>query len=84
MTKTFTHADVLRYLYEETAPEENNLIEESLMADPDLLLFYLDMAEVKLALNQAELSPSDRAVDAILAYSRNHPKPNPAPSVLYH
>lgn len=84
MTKTFTHDDVLRYLYEETNTEESNLIEESLVADPDLLLFYLDMADLKLSLNQAESSPSDRTVNAILAYSRNHPKPIPAPSVHFH
>jgi hypothetical protein len=84
MTKTFTHDDVLRYLYEETTPEETGLIEESLTADPELLLFYLDMAELKIQLNRTEFGPSDQTVEAILAYSRNHPKPNPAPSVLYH
>lgn len=84
MTKTFTHDDVLRYLYEETNSEENSLIEESLLADPDLLLFYVDMADLKLGLSQVELSPSDRTVNAILAYSRNHPKPNPTPSVSFH
>jgi hypothetical protein len=84
MTKTFTHDDVLRYLYEETTPEESSLIQDSLLVDQDLLTFYLDMAELKLSLEQLELSPSNRTVDAILAYSRNHPKPNPAPSVLFH
>ena len=84
MTKTFTQNDVLRYIYEETNSEDSSLIEESLVADPELLLFYLDMADLKLNLNQVEMSPSAQTVDAILAYSRNHPKPNPTPSVLFH
>lgn len=72
MTKTFTLDDVLRYAYEETTEEENGLIEDALVADPALLEFYLDTIDLKAGLNRAEVSPSDRVVDNILAFSQKY------------
>ncbi|MCY7349959.1 MAG: hypothetical protein LH606_04745 [Cytophagaceae bacterium] len=72
MTKTFTHDDILRYAYEETSEEENTLTEQALLADPILLEYYLDTIDLKAGLDRAILSPSDRVVDNILAFSRNY------------
>lgn len=71
MIKTFTQDDVIRYVYEETTDEENQIIEETLVEDPDLLMFYLDIVDLKEGLDRVEKQPSERAVQHILAYSRS-------------
>jgi hypothetical protein len=74
MIQTFTNTqdDVIRYLYNETSNQENSLIEESLLQDGNLLDFYLDCADIKTGLDKIQLSPSDRAIDKILSFSRNY------------
>ncbi len=74
MIQTFTNTqdDVIRYLYNETSNQENAYIEETLLQDGDLLDFYLDCADIKTGLDKIQLSPSDRAIDKILSYSRNY------------
>jgi hypothetical protein len=75
MTQTFTTStqdDVVRYLYNETTALENASIEDSLLYDKDMLDFYLDLVELKLSLDNAIVSPPDRAIDRILDYSRNY------------
>jgi hypothetical protein len=78
MIQTFTNDDVIRYVYEETTSEENLLIEDALMAEPELMTFYLDLLEMKCVLNKIERQPSGRTIDAILNYSRNYSTNPPA------
>lgn len=78
MIKTFTHDDVIRYVYEETSPEENLLIEDALMAEPELTTFFMDTLEMRALLNRVEREPRPATVDAILNYSRHHPANPPA------
>lgn len=70
MIKTFTQDDVIRYVYEETSPEENVLIEDILMAEPEMMSFFLDVLEMRSLLNKVNLSPRQSTVDAILSYSQ--------------
>jgi hypothetical protein len=72
MIKTFTNDDVIRYVYEETTVEENFLIEDALMAEPDLMAFYLDTLEIKLLMNKIDRQPSDRSIQNILNYSSTY------------
>lgn len=75
MTQTFTTStqdDVVRYLYNETSALENASIEEAMLYDKQTLDFYLDLAELKLELDHALVSPPDRAIERILDYSRNY------------
>ncbi len=74
MIQTFTNTqnDVIRYLYNETSGQENSLIEDAMLHEPGLLDFYLDCADIKLGLDQIQLSPSDKAIDNILNFSRNY------------
>ena len=69
MTKTFTQDDVVRYVYEETSPEENLLIEDALMSEPELMTFFLDALELRAMLNKIERQPRVSTVEAILTYS---------------
>jgi hypothetical protein len=74
MTQTFTSTqnDVVRYLYNETSNQENTLVEEALLFDKELLNFYLDCYDLKSGLDKIQLSPSDRAIERILSYSKNY------------
>ena len=78
MTKTFTSDDVVRYVYEETSPEENLLIEESLMAEPDMMTFFLSALELRSLMNKIDRQPRESLVQSILSYSQNHPANPPA------
>ena len=78
MIKTFTQDDVIRYVYEETSPEENLLIEDSLMAEPDLMTFFLEALELRALMNKIERQPRTNTVQSILSYSKNHPANPPA------
>ena len=73
MTKTFTQNDVIRYVYEETTEEENLLIEDALMAEPELMGFFLDTLELRALMDKIERAPRPDAVASILAYSSFHP-----------
>jgi len=71
-TSTSTQNDVIRYLYNETSNKENTFIEEALLYDRELFDFYLDCADIKTGMDKIELSPSDRAIDNILNFSKNY------------
>ncbi len=72
MIQTFTQHDVIRYVYQETTEEENLMIQDGLVHDSEMLEFYLDMLDVKAGLDKSFQQPSERSIDNILAYSRNH------------
>lgn len=73
MTKTFTQDDVIRYVYEETSEEENLLIEEALMAEPELMGFFLDTLELRALMDKIERVPRPSTIESILSYSLFHP-----------
>jgi hypothetical protein len=74
MIQTFTQHDVIRYVYQETTETEDLLIQDGFVHDPEMLEFYLDMLNVKAGLDKSYRQPSERSIDNILAYSRNHEK----------
>ena len=78
MIKTFTQDDVIRYVYEETSPEENLLIEDALMTEPDLMTFFLEALELRALMNRIERQPRKSTVQSILDYSKHHPANPPA------
>lgn len=69
---TLNQNDIIRYLYNETTPQENDRIVEALLFDSKLLEFYLESVEVKRGLDQIVLSPPKRVVDNIMAYSKKY------------
>jgi hypothetical protein len=78
MTKTFTYDDVVRYLYAETSPQENDDIVEALASDSDMLAFYLDSLELQAQMDRIVRTPSDRVTQNILRYSQQYPTIQPA------
>ena len=73
MIKTFTQDDVIRYVYEETSPEENLLIEDAMMSEPELMTFFLEALELRALMNKIERQPRENTVQSILNYSKNYP-----------
>ena len=59
MIQTFTPNDVLRYVYEETTELENEQIEDSLVGDNELLIFYMDTLETRQIMNKIIRVPSE-------------------------
>ena len=78
MTKTFTYDDVVRYLYAETSPQEHDDIVEALASYFDMLAFFLDSLELQAQMDRIVRTPSGRATDSILRYSRQYPTSQPA------
>ena len=72
MIQIFTPNDVLRYVYEETTELENEQIEDSLVGDNELLIFYMDTLETRQIMNKIIRVPSDRVVQNILSHSQNY------------
>lgn len=74
MTQTFTllQNEIIRYVYDETTPSENLIIEELIASDSDCLDFYLDCMNFKDLLNQIQLNPDDSTLDRIFEYSKNY------------
>lgn len=71
-TCTSTQNDVIRYVYNETTPSENLIIEESILQDNDLLGFYLNCIDLKEGMNKVKISPSEKSINKILEFSRSY------------
>jgi hypothetical protein len=71
MIKTFTHDDLVRYLYKETSEEENREIANALLCDTDLLDLYKQLTAIMKELNYIIKNPSNRVIDNVLQYSKS-------------
>ena len=69
MTETFTQEDLVRHLYTEESPEEAEMMEYSLAVNEALTERFQNFVNIKEALNQILIEPSQIKVDYILKYS---------------
>ncbi|GAB5522658.1 MAG: hypothetical protein Roseis2KO_05300 [Roseivirga sp.] len=72
MIKTFTQDDLVRYIYQETTPEESIEIETALIFDEQLAEAYNDLNGTVESLKAVKLKPSENTVDKILSYSKSY------------
>lgn len=74
MTQIFTSTqnEIIRYVYNETSPSENLLIEEWIATDTENLDFYLDCVQLKEEMDQIVLVPKDITLERIFNYSKNY------------
>jgi anti-sigma factor RsiW len=70
MTKTFTQADLIRYLYHEITEEEEREINKALLCDAELRQQYAALVAMKKEMDQAMLEPSDETVENILNHAK--------------
>ena len=71
MTKTFTHNDVVRYIYNEIESDQKTEIENALICDPELLDLFHEFGTVKKQLDKAVKIPSNQVIKSILDYSKS-------------
>ncbi|MFQ3214583.1 MAG: hypothetical protein ACJAT1_000352 [Marivirga sp.] len=70
MTKTFTHDDLIRYVYNETTNEENHEIKEAIACDAVLMEQYGELRKLKAQLDGSMKTPSEKTINNILEYSK--------------
>ncbi|SMO84802.1 hypothetical protein [Solitalea koreensis] len=69
MTEIFTQEDLVRHLYTEDTPEEAEMMENSLAVNEALTESFQNFVNIKEALNQILIEPSQITVENILNYS---------------
>lgn len=72
MIKTFTQDDLVRYIYKETSLEETSEIEIAMLFDEQLADTYAEIFSVVSDLDGALKSPSEKAIDSIISYSKSY------------
>jgi len=70
MTTIFTHDDLIRYVYEETEPDENRQIELALSEDMELLEQYHELLWLRKQMDGGMMNPSEKTINNILEYSK--------------
>ena len=71
MIKTFTHDDLIRYIYHETTEEENREISKALLCESELRAAYTSLCAIKKEMDDAQMEPAPSTVLSILNYSRS-------------
>ena len=65
MIKSFTPNDLVRYIYQEMPEVEQELLMQALHNDDDLMQEYVEMLSMLEFLEQVNLQPSEKVVNAI-------------------
>ncbi|MBN7814146.1 hypothetical protein [Algoriphagus pacificus] len=65
MIKLFTPNDLVRYIYQEMTEEEQELLVQALHNDESLMQEYVEMLSTLEQLDQIQLHPSEKVVNAI-------------------
>ncbi|WP_242929432.1 hypothetical protein [Pontibacter vulgaris] len=71
MIKTSTQNELIQYVYDELADDARQQLETALMHDNELAESCSDLLLVQQLLDGATKTPSDRAINNILNYSKN-------------
>ncbi|MGB3851347.1 MAG: hypothetical protein WA958_15360 [Tunicatimonas sp.] len=74
MIQTFTLDDVVRYVYQEMAPEEAGKFQEALVLDDELRDMFHQFGATRKSVDapQMLMQPSERVTNRILAYARSY------------
>ena len=76
MINTTTQNSILKYLYDETDPDESSQIEEDILKDPEKESYYIQMLEAFSLLDEVKLTPSNKVINAILSEVENYASPH--------
>lgn len=72
MIKTFTENDLIRSVYNELTSDEQAQIERTAIQDPAVEDSLKELEETRDSLNELMVSPPQRCIDNILAFSRDY------------
>ena len=71
MIKLFTPNDLIRYIYQEMTEDEQELLVQALHNDESLMQEYVEMLSTLGQLDQIELQPSEKVVNAIKSMAQS-------------
>ena len=71
MTKTFTHDDLIRYIYSDVSETEKSEIEQALLCEGELLEEYHRLRAIIKEIDKVEVHPSESTIKSILNYSKS-------------
>lgn len=71
MTKTFTQADVIRFIYDDLSSHERDEIKQAIICDARLQYLYNELTGLKKQLDQCMKKPSDKVLENIVNYSKS-------------
>ncbi len=71
MIKTFTEDDLVRFIYGETTPTENEAISNAIMCDSVMQDSYRKLRDAVSFMNKGMMAPGEKVVNKILNYSKN-------------
>jgi hypothetical protein len=71
MTRNFTQADVLRYVYGETNEKEDKKIKDLILTNEQVADDFVFLSETKAMLNKVEYSASEKTIANILNYAKS-------------
>ncbi len=71
MTQTFTHHDLLSYLYGELDPTLQRELEVALLVDTNLAEHFDELCFAQKKLDEAMPSPRETVLEKIRGYARN-------------
>lgn len=71
MTKQFTPNDLIRYIYQEMSEVEQDLLMQALHSDESLMQDYVEMLSTIEQMDQIQLQPSEKVVQAIKAMAKS-------------
>lgn len=68
MTPTFTHEQLIRYIYNDCTAEERQTIGRSICDNAELAAEFLEMKDIYNHLNAEQHEPSQTSLDIIMQY----------------
>lgn len=71
MIKLFTPNDLIRYIYQEMTEDEQEQLVQALHNDESLMQEYVEMLSTLGQLDQIELQPSEKVVNAIKSMAQS-------------
>jgi hypothetical protein len=71
MIKTFTHDDVIKFVYNELTEEESTELNQAILCDSELQDLYKDMIMMKSQLDASMKMPSESVLIRIKNYSKS-------------
>lgn len=71
MIKPFTPNDLVRYIYQEMSEVEQELLVQALHSDDSLMQEYVEMLSTIEQMDQIQLQPSEKVVQAIKSRSQS-------------
>jgi hypothetical protein len=71
MIKTFTHDDVIKFVYDELDEEESTEFTQAILCDSELENLYKEVVTMKRQLDASVKMPSENVIERIKSYSKS-------------